>query len=44
MISFYQEDMKATLEEKGKAIEEEEQRIKFPYLELLKEMEKLRLR
>jgi hypothetical protein len=36
--------MKAILEEKGKVVEEEEQRIKFLCLEFLREMEKLKLR
>jgi hypothetical protein len=34
--------MKAILEEKGKVVEA--QRVKFRYLEFLKEMEKLKLR
>jgi hypothetical protein len=36
--------MKAILEEKGKVAEGEAQRVKFRYLEFLKEMEKLKLR
>jgi len=35
---------KAILEEKGKTVEEKDQRIKFLYLEFLREMEKLKLK